>query len=67
MDRVAQLYVLTPPQLHLIEYFLWHWMDILTGILFNSAILNQEVEAVLKGIASIALRVSLFVNRRTHV
>lgn len=42
-------------------------MDILTGILFNSAISDQEVEAVLKGIASIALRVSLFVNRRTHV
>ncbi|KAJ5704781.1 hypothetical protein N7536_000470 [Penicillium majusculum] len=29
--------------------------------------LGPEAEAVLKGIASIALRVSLFVNRRTHV
>lgn len=42
-------------------------MDILTGILFNSAISDQEVEAVLREIASIALRASLSVDRRTHV
>lgn len=42
-------------------------MEILTVILFNSAISDQEVEAVSKEIAPIALRASLSVNRRTHV
>lgn len=42
-------------------------MDVLTGILFNSAISDQEVEAVLKAVASIALRASISVNHRTRV